>query len=601
MAYGRAGVYVSERLLPAPITAASPTNSIGCAVGQFSQGPITPVLVNSWYQFTQTFGGYDIAYPATFGVGQFFKSGGTQLYVLRVLPSNAAKSAVTMYDAVATTSALGTITANNPGTDGNNLRAVFTTSTQGSTYFNLSIYKESVSGAGTGQVTTDDVLVEQFNNVVFNNVNSSDYIVSVVNNQSQYVNINITDSAHTLQPTANDPANTTPAVLVLSGGTNGTSGTSSTSSVSGAVSNGSTVVYTTSAAHSFQVGYFATVTGVSPTGYNVSNALITAVTSNTFTVANTATIGSYSSGGSVTGTPPAYPLAADYVSALANLNNIESPLVIFAPELFRNIAAGYNTVHNALISYAESKNGFAVLETAPDLAVGDSSTSGTALAYAAGLTKSSYAAVYYPNIFIADPLGRNAGSVRKCGPAGAVAGLYLSTDRDFGPFKSPAGLRSGLGGVVTTEKRLSSTELDALNSAANPINAIRDIPGAGVVVMGARTLKQDGTANRYVSMRRSLIYLKQSLTEITRFALFENNDERLWAQLRTSISVFLNGYRNNGGLAGTSPDEAFYVKCDSENNTFDTIAIGEVHIEVGVSLEYPAEFVVITLSQKTAN
>jgi len=521
MAYGRPGVYVSERLLPAPITAAGGTEAIGCAVGQFAQGPVTPVLVNSWYQFTQVFGGYNAAYPATFGVGLFFKSGGSQLYVQRVLNSNAVKATVSIPASTSTQQTpvnLGTITALDPGTAGNDLRVVFTSSNQGDNYYNMLVYKETISGSTTSSNITDDVLVEQFNNVVFNDVNSGDYIVTAVNLQSQYVSVAITDTTHLLHPTAQDPTSSTPTVLVLSTGANGTT-----------------------------------------------------------------------------------PVAADYVSSLANLNTIETPLVIFAPELFRSIASGYNTVHDGLTAWAEAHNGFAVLETAPDLAVGTSSTSGTALAYAEGLQNSSYAAVYYPNIYIADPLGRNAGSIRKCGPAGAVAGLYLSTDRDFGPFKSPAGLRAELGGVVTTERRLSDNDLDLLNSASSPINAIRDIPGAGVVVMGARTLKQDGTANRYVSMRRSLIYLKQSLKEITRFALFENNDERLWSQIRTAISVFLNTYSNNGGLAGTTPDEAYYVKCDSENNPFETIANGEVHIEVGVSLEYPAEFVVITLSQKTAN
>ena len=119
--------------------------------------------------------------------------------------------------------------------------------------------------------------------------------------------------------------------------------------------------------------------------------------------------------------------------------------------------------------------------------------------------------------------------------------------------------------------------------------------------MGARTLLQDGTANKYVNMRRSLIYIKKSLNDLTQFALFENNDERLWARIRTTLSLFLNDYRNQGGLRGTTEEQAFFVKCDAENNTNDSIANGEVRIEVGVALQYPAEFVVITLSQKTAN
>lgn len=517
MAYGRPGVYVTERLLPAPITAAGTTDAVGCALGTFAQGPITPVLVNSWYQFTQIFGGYNISYPATFGVGQFFKSGGTQLYVQRVLNTGAVKASATINDTATPAVALGTVTALDPGTAGNDLRIVFTASNQGTGYYNLSVYKEVVSGAGTSSNTADDVLVEQFNNIVINDPSSGDYITTVVQFQSQYISIDMT-ATPTSTPAIGTRAPALGTPLPLTSGTDG-----------------SAVV------------------------------------------------------------------ASDYMTTTHqdNLAKIEAPLVIFAPELTRSIASGWQTVHTAIATWAEANNGFAVLDTAPDLP--PTGISGSAVAYAASIGSFSHAAVYYPNVFIADPLGRNSGSIRKVGPAGSVAGLYLSTDRDFGPFKSPAGLRSALGGVVTTERRLTSAELDALNTGSSPVNAIRDIPGSGVVVMGARTLKQDGTPNRYVSMRRSLIYLNKSLKDITRFALFENNDERLWSRIRTSVAVFLNTYRNNGGLAGTSPDEAFYVKCDAENNSFDTIANGEVHIEVGVSLEYPAEFVVLTLSQKTAN
>jgi phage tail sheath protein FI len=135
--------------------------------------------------------------------------------------------------------------------------------------------------------------------------------------------------------------------------------------------------------------------------------------------------------------------------------------------------------------------------------------------------------------------------------------------------------------------------------ATSPVNPIRQIPGAGISVMGARTLKQDGTANKYVNMRRSLIYLNKALSDATEFAMFENNDERLWSRINTRIISILNDYRNQGGLRGANPAEAFFVKCDAENNTADLIAQGQVNIEVGVALQYPAEYVVITLSQKT--
>jgi phage tail sheath protein FI len=118
--------------------------------------------------------------------------------------------------------------------------------------------------------------------------------------------------------------------------------------------------------------------------------------------------------------------------------------------------------------------------------------------------------------------------------------------------------------------------------------------------MGGRTLLQDGTANRYINMRRSLSYIEKRLNDLASFAVFENNTETLWSRLTTVLGVFLNDYRNQGGLRGTTPEESFYIKCDDENNTATTIANGEVYVEIGVALEYPAEFVVINLSQKTA-
>ena len=155
--------------------------------------------------------------------------------------------------------------------------------------------------------------------------------------------------------------------------------------------------------------------------------------------------------------------------------------------------------------------------------------------------------------------------------------------------------------MVATEKSFTTAELDSLNGATFPVNPIRQVPGAGISVMGARTLKQDGTANKYVNMRRSLIYIRKSLQNLTEFALFENNNEQLWGRINTTLNTFLNEYRNQGGLRGNTPTDAYFIKCDAENNTAASIASGEVRIEVGVALQYPAEFVVINLSQKTLN
>jgi phage tail sheath protein FI len=499
MTYGRPGVYITERLLPAPVAVTGTANAAGAAIGVFAQGPETVTLVTSWYDFTKKFGGYNVLYPATFGVGQFFQNGGSELYVRRVLHSDAAAAAVNVPRAVGSGN-VATVTAKNKGADGNNLRIQLVEAAQ-SNYFNLTVYKETV--AGTSSDVTNDLVLEQFTNVVFNNVTSSDYVSNVVNLSSQYISVAVTDTAHA-------PST---SVLPLISGANGTA-----------------------------------------------------------------------------------PTAADYTAVVDDFTPVARPLVMFAPEVISVLGdTDGATVQSAMIDWADANNGFVVIDTDADLSVAD------ALDYASSFDPSSSAAVYYPNVYIQDPLGRSTQSLRKIGPAGAVAGLYIQTDKQTGPFKAPAGIKASIRGAVTLEKAFTNAELDSLNSAAAPVNALRNLPGAGIVAMGARTLLQDGTANRYVNMRRSLIYIKKQLNDLTQFALFENNDEKLWSRIRTGITVFLNDYRNAGGLRGATPADAFFIKVDAENNTPETVALGEVHIEVGVALEYPTEFVVINLSQKTSN
>jgi len=290
--------------------------------------------------------------------------------------------------------------------------------------------------------------------------------------------------------------------------------------------------------------------------------------------------------------------ATDYGVFSSAFGTIARPLVIFLPGVNTTLSGNSDayTAYSSAITFAEANNGFVIVETDSGL------TPANAQAYATALTNSSYfAAAYYPHVYISDPIGRGTSSTRIIGPSGAVAGIYLSTDASEGVFKSPAGLKSAISGAVALETAVSSSDLDTFAAASKPINAIRSIPGAGLVVMGARTTKQDGTANRYVNVRRSLNYLNNALKDLTSFALFENNDVRLWEQIRTNIAVFLTQYYNQGGLAGNTLGDAFYIKVDGENNTATTIQNGEVHVEVGVALQYPAEFIVINLSQKTTN
>jgi phage tail sheath protein FI len=199
---------------------------------------------------------------------------------------------------------------------------------------------------------------------------------------------------------------------------------------------------------------------------------------------------------------------------------------------------------------------------------------------------------------VADTTSRSRDAIRLIGPSGAVAGMYLNTDVTTGVFKAPAGLQATLPGVVALGRSLTTAELDSMNNNVSPVNAIRVVAGTGPVVMGARTLDQS-KSTRYVNIRRTLLYLDRELKSRLEFALFQNNDANLWGRMRTTIDVFLDGFWGAGGLRGATKQQAFYVKIDGENNTASDIANGIVNVEVGIALQYPAEFIKIKLTQQT--
>jgi phage tail sheath protein FI len=172
--------------------------------------------------------------------------------------------------------------------------------------------------------------------------------------------------------------------------------------------------------------------------------------------------------------------------------------------------------------------------------------------------------------------------------------MILRTDAARGSFKAPAGAGATLSGAVGTSRRLNNSELDTLNSLH--VNAIRPVPGSGISVMGARTRDFNTTA-KYISVRRTLNYIKERAKQASSFALFEPNTPSLWEQLRVANGAFLSELWQVGGLAGQTFAEGFYVKVDSDNNPPPSIAAGEVHIEIGVAPVFPSEFVIIRIGQ----
>ena len=208
-------------------------------------------------------------------------------------------------------------------------------------------------------------------------------------------------------------------------------------------------------------------------------------------------------------------------------------------------------------------------------------------------TGSSYTAAYSPWIIIGDP-AVNGGTI-PIPPGGAVMGTYARVDATEGVFRAPAGVLATLNNVVGVDAKFSETTQGSLNSS-NQINVIRPVANTGIAIMGARTRKQYGY-DKYVSARRTLIYIKESLKNSTQFAVFENNDQLLWTRLRSTADRILRPVWNAGGLRGSAASEAYFITCDDTINTPAVIASGEVRMEIGVALQAPAEFIVIRISQ----
>lgn len=236
----------------------------------------------------------------------------------------------------------------------------------------------------------------------------------------------------------------------------------------------------------------------------------------------------------------------------------------------------------------------AILLVDPPAAV---STVDAARAFVHGLPRSENAALYFPRLLAPNPL--HANRVEPYAPCGAVAGVLARTDARRGVWKTPAGLEATLDGITALAARLTDRENGTLNALG--VNCLREFPGTGQVVWGGRTLcGADGPPSqwKYLAVRRTALFLEQSLYRGLQWAAFEPNGEPLWAQIRQAVEPFLHALFRQGAFQGASAREAFFVKCGSETTTPGDIEQGIINILVGFAPLKPAEFVIIALKQK---
>lgn len=217
------------------------------------------------------------------------------------------------------------------------------------------------------------------------------------------------------------------------------------------------------------------------------------------------------------------------------------------------------------------------------------------------------AAYYFPHIKVIDPakqlqdqdLARGVEARRRgavyVAPSGHIAGIYARTDEERGVHKAPANVI--VRGAMGVKYYVGKPRQELLNPQG--VNCIRDLNGA-ITVWGARTIGGDKNGEwKYLSVRRLFLFLRESIDEGTQWVVFEPNDRALWGKIRRNVSAFLTNVWRSGALFGSSPQEAFYVKCDDETNPPEVRDVGQVVTEIGVAIVRPAEFVIFRIAQST--
>jgi hypothetical protein len=402
--------------------------------------------------------------------------------------------------------------ANSPGAWGNTLQAAVVVQTSNPSRFSLQILN-----------ATNGRVLESFSNLSVTQTDPQ-YVVTVVNNDSQYVTFINPTTLKSIAPLA-PPAGTNPAAPVaFSGGLDGTALVPASD------------------------GNFETALGSNPSGTN-----------------------SY---------------GLHLLDRVSIFNLLCVPGETDAP-----------TIQN-LQEYCYDQRAFYIVDPPQNTTTAFLAANGPSGSNAGSLTGtySINSAYYYPWIQAPDPLFGNRPTLYP--PCGFVAGIYAATDGSRGVWKAPAGIDASLTGVSGLQYTLTDLENGDLNTQA--INCFREFRVYGDVVWGARTLQgndQAGSEWKYVPIRRTALFLESSLYDGTQWVVFEPNDETLWGQIRLNVGSFMQGLFLQGAFQGTTPQQAYFVKCDSENNPQSSIDQGIVNILVGFAPLYPAEFVVIQIEQ----
>ena len=526
------GVYVEE--VPSGVrTITGVATSVTAFVGRAARGATDrPVTVTSFADFEREYGGLWKDSALGFSVRDFFLNGGSIAVVVRLFladsgggakPARASLSVGTGANAM-------TLTAANPGTWANQLRARVDFATRdfdatlgetATSLFNLFV-RDGTTGA-----------VEEHRNLVISPTDHPRFVTKVLANESRLV-------------TATSLGNARPAAT---GGT---------------VDPGKTI---------WDDNTSATNTKVAAAGQASDGQRLTST--------------------EFTGPGMEAAKTGLYLLEHADLFN----LLVIPP--YKSDATVDSAVVKDADAYCLKRRAVQIIDPLPTWNdVGDVTTvanSAGGLSGALG-ANSRNAALYFPRVKQPNPLKQN--QVEEFTASGAIAGVIARTDATRGVWKAPAGLEASLVGVPELSVPLVDGEIGQLNPLG--VNCLRSLPAAGRVVWGARTMQGDdrlASEWKYLPVRRTALFLEESLYRGTQWVVFEPNDEPLWAQIRLNVGTFMDNLFRQGAFQGRTPREAYFVACSKETTTQADIDLGIVNIHVGFAPLKPAEFVVIRLQQ----
>lgn len=650
------GVYIEE--VPSGVrTIVGVATSVAAFIDYFPRGPMNRAIqIFSFADFEREFGGLDVLSEASYAIQQFFLNGGTEAYVIRVAAAPFDAAGITLQDDTSTDTLqivagrrMKGALVEDPGTWGDFVRLEVDYDISPSNQlgfdndpthlFNLTV--SEISPAGTQPV----LRTETFRNLTttVGVPNSAD---AVINESSKIVQVVLLGGAR--------PAQTgTVSTLLNSGQVNAATGALTASlnggpavnvQLAGPPTGGSPDEIFRDARRLLEQSIRAAGTAASPNDPRLTNATVQLLGRDpdarfriltgrsgdpaipgsafdpditiTFAGAAAANLGlaapivnvqQSSLGGAAAGFESAavpgsnggLPTGNDIMGIRLNktglfaLEDVDIFNILCIPRAADLSAAESLAVYSAAESYCLERRAFLIMDIPSTI---NSVPEMKDFLDANANLRSRNAAVYFPRIRLADPL--NQFRLRDVAASGTMAGLYARTDNDRGVWKAPAGIETTLRNV----NELSYVLTDPENGTLNPlgINCLRTFPIIGTISWGARTLDgADVQASewKYLPVRRFALFLEESLYRGTKFAVFEPNDEPLWAQIRLNVGAFLQTLFRQGAFQGRTPRDAYFVKCDSETTTQNDINLGIVNILVGFAPLKPAEFVIIRISQ----